>query len=703
MENPFSSRGGIVAKQQDFIGRKEEILLIRQRLTKNKNDNNMSIVAYSGMGGSSLVYMALESIEAELLTRKILLVNIKLTDSPDTFFKKLIKNIYNRIKNTDYNTTQIENAYNDIIAIKEDLDFFDAMVNLLKIIKLNEIKIIAIFDDFDNIRKIFKNRIDLFQKLRDLAYYPNYKISWIIISKRTIKQIELQSNTISTYYGVFSDKIILKPFDEDEVKEYWKLYERVGIELDKNQKELIFYYCGGYPKLLNQLGYEIIDYYFIHKKIYIDTIFSRIEHLFTSFYEQTLDICTDKEKMMLAEIASEPIFQPPEELTKGLLIMEKGKYRLFSEHFANYLRYKEQKRLSIISFSLNNYYAIKNIEIKDIPHNTQWIFITGENGYGKSLILKSLFIGLNGEEDNNKILIKNQSNGSFEYNIELRYEIKKNEQSEYYEILDVPKSKIPKLLAAYGASRLLVRSDTAEQKADEESSVSYSLFNDDGVLLNIEQKLSFWSRQEPSKYEIVRQTLINLLPHIEDLKVNKSTEKVEYKELNSKKILSRRQLASGPRSIIAMVGDMIIRLYEQQNDVLRLDELGGIVIIDEIDLHLHPKWQKKLVEILSKTFPNVQFIASTHSFIPFLGAPANSVYIKATRDNEKGIIAKKLDLVVPPKEMLPNTLISSPLFDMDEFINSASENFRTENTYSEIVNNVRKLEESEEIELPDDF
>jgi predicted ATP-binding protein involved in virulence len=69
-----------------------------------------------------------------------------------------------------------------------------------------------------------------------------------------------------------------------------------------------------------------------------------------------------------------------------------------------------------------------------------------------------------------------------------------------------------------------------------------------------------------------------------------------------------------------MIGDMMLCLFEQQIEVVDPAELAGIVLIDEIDIHLHPKWQKRVPEILHENFPKVQFIVSTHSPIPLLGA-----------------------------------------------------------------------------------
>ncbi len=78
--------------------------------------------------------------------------------------------------------------------------------------------------------------------------------------------------------------------------------------------------------------------------------------------------------------------------------------------------------------------------------------------------------------------------------------------------------------------------------------------------------------------------------------------------------LDVRQLSDGERSVLAMVFDLAQRLAKSNpklEDPLR--EGKAVVLIDELDLHLHPGWQRAIVEKLTRTFPNCQFIATTHS------------------------------------------------------------------------------------------
>ena len=76
-----------------------------------------------------------------------------------------------------------------------------------------------------------------------------------------------------------------------------------------------------------------------------------------------------------------------------------------------------------------------------------------------------------------------------------------------------------------------------------------------------------------------------------------------------------RLLSSGFRNLLGMVFDIAYRMAVLNPDLLEdiTSITPGVVLIDEIDMHLHPNWQWKVVDALKNTFPNVQFIVTTHS------------------------------------------------------------------------------------------
>jgi len=79
-------------------------------------------------------------------------------------------------------------------------------------------------------------------------------------------------------------------------------------------------------------------------------------------------------------------------------------------------------------------------------------------------------------------------------------------------------------------------------------------------------------------------------------------------------LLDVRQLSDGERGILSMVLDLARRLSQANEGISDpLTEGQAVVLIDEIDLHLHPKWQRQIVRNLQATFPRCQFIATTHS------------------------------------------------------------------------------------------
>lgn len=101
-----------------------------------------------------------------------------------------------------------------------------------------------------------------------------------------------------------------------------------------------------------------------------------------------------------------------------------------------------------------------------------------------------------------------------------------------------------------------------------------------------------------------------------------------------KETLKLEQLSSGEKTILMLVGDIARRisianpeLLKQQGVEYTLKNATGIVLIDEIELHLHPKWQTEVLNALHKTFPKVQFIVTTHSPLVLRGVPNDSYRI----------------------------------------------------------------------------
>jgi predicted ATP-binding protein involved in virulence len=102
------------------------------------------------------------------------------------------------------------------------------------------------------------------------------------------------------------------------------------------------------------------------------------------------------------------------------------------------------------------------------------------------------------------------------------------------------------------------------------------------------------------------------------------------------RILPFNMLSDGVKNMIGMVADIAYRCVtlnpQFDGEAARLTP--GIVLIDEIDLHLHPKWQRRVVEDLKRTFPNIQFFATTHSPFIIQSLKVNELINLDNRDGE---------------------------------------------------------------------
>ncbi|MDM8566497.1 AAA family ATPase [Candidatus Halobeggiatoa sp. HSG11] len=112
----------------------------------------------------------------------------------------------------------------------------------------------------------------------------------------------------------------------------------------------------------------------------------------------------------------------------------------------------------------------------------------------------------------------------------------------------------------------------------------------------------------------VRDAIEKMLPNFTypRIEINPLRFMIDYQQVDSTiKKLQLEQLSDGYRTVLAMVMDISSRMA-QANPQLG-NNSSAIILIDELDLHLHPKWQQTILSDLTRTFPNAQFIVTTHS------------------------------------------------------------------------------------------
>ncbi len=139
--------------------------------------------------------------------------------------------------------------------------------------------------------------------------------------------------------------------------------------------------------------------------------------------------------------------------------------------------------------------------------------------------------------------------------------------------------------------------------------------------------------------EAVRKALSKFLPDFSNFTVRRSPLRMEVKK-NGKRLIVN-QLSGGELNLIAMIGDLARRMAIANPDSIKPLLGSGIVLIDEIDLHLHPNWQRTIVPKLLDVFPNCQFIISTHSPHVITHVQPESLFL--LKQTDSGIVSEKPD------------------------------------------------------------
>jgi predicted ATPase len=165
-------------------------------------------------------------------------------------------------------------------------------------------------------------------------------------------------------------------------------------------------------------------------------------------------------------------------------------------------------------------------------------------------------------------------------------------------------------------------------------------------------KLNYQVLEQKEEGDIIEdiKKLINspdFLPHQAKLE-NISSDGVEFRDGNGS-IIQVNQLSDGYRSILSLTFELIrrmIRVYGSdavfkniRKDKMAID-LPGVVLIDEIDAHLHPSWQTRIGQWFTSYFPNIQFIVTTHSPLVCRACDKGSIWRLAApgSDSESGEI-----------------------------------------------------------------
>lgn len=344
------------------------------------------------------------------------------------------------------------------------------------------------------------------------------------------------------------------------------------------------------------------------------------------------------------------------------------------------------------SLSLEN---IRGIDALELPFaegkaNRAWTLLVGENGVGKSTVLRAAALVLAGSDTLPRLLrdidgwiSHGKKAGAIEAQVQtkrgglrqVRLELTRGQS--FADLVSRNHASLTALDAAlahtarsyfvvgYGASR---RHRSAEAGATvipaaPEGSVRAgsvaSLFSADSELI----PLTRWALTEDHRSNgeglgVVAEALDGLLPGVRFHGVDRKRGRLMF-EANGKR-LAFEELSDGYQSMAAWCGDLLYRITTTFEDHRAPLASRGLLLLDEIDLHLHPTWQRRLREFIRSTLPNMQVLCTSHSALTAQQCGPGEVY--ALQRNKK-----RVELAAyggDPSKLLVQQVLASDLFGL---------------------------------------
>lgn len=357
---------------------------------------------------------------------------------------------------------------------------------------------------------------------------------------------------------------------------------------------------------------------------------------------------------------------------------------------------------------------IRSIEHLDISFQTesdkirQWTLLLGTNGVGKSNILKAIalsFAGYDTVQDllpnpsdwvrhgqkEGKIQATFLTNKGSKRQIELSFIAGDNRRTfaernnESLTQIDIIRDTMEHayLTVGYGASRRL--SSTNGIKSERFYSMGAqnvtTLFDSDSPLHAVEA----WAtdleyRREQEGLQFIGDAFDSLLAGVSFEGIDRDKRELLFKTPDG--ILPLRLLSEGYQNVIAWWGDFLHRITTTLSELPQLSKVAGLLLIDEIDLHLHPTWQRRLRDFLTEKLPSFQIVATTHSPLTAQQAGEGELFfLKRTSEESAATLHAYTG---NPQYLKIEQILTSPAFGLETATSKYVEDLRA--TYKSLSN-----------------
>lgn len=373
---------------------------------------------------------------------------------------------------------------------------------------------------------------------------------------------------------------------------------------------------------------------------------------------------------------------------------------------------------------LENVRSIRSLDLQlmteDGETTRKWTFLLGENGTGKSTVLKAAALVLAGSDALSELLVDPDGwirQGCDEATIRAELVTAEGEEREValhlirstslLELFERNRESLRRLDDAlrhslrnyltlgYGVSRRMTdprfgssRSSGPFNKPRARSVAT--LFSSDAELSPLQSwAIDLHYRRGDEGLDLIAKTFHELLPGIDFEGVDRERQELLFRTPDG--TLPLRQLSDGYQHMAAWCGDLLYSITQIFGDYDDPLAARGLLLIDEIDLHLHPVWQRQLKRFLSETLPRFQILATTHS--PLTAHQAGRGELFFLRREEGAPVLHPYE--GSPRRLMLHQLLVSPIFGLETMDSERVEEMRLR--YDELKGRSRNGDEDREM------
>jgi energy-coupling factor transporter ATP-binding protein EcfA2 len=295
------------------------------------------------------------------------------------------------------------------------------------------------------------------------------------------------------------------------------------------------------------------------------------------------------------------------------------------------------------------------------PDQGQWIVVVGENGVGKTTLLRALGLALADPTvatrllDENQPFVRNGGDGRIAIDLDtgpVEAIVRRDVRTEV--IVPAGNDKVTRpWVIGYGVRRGNARGEKDRAPEWGPTGELHTLFDRPATLVNavdwlldLDRRVLNERRQygpEPddgaprlhaATWQSVERALKALL-HVTAIEPEERHVMVTHPEFGRVRLDA---LSDGYLTTTGWVIDLMARWIQRQEDLREvvgrdlLRQMTGIVLIDEIDLHLHPRWQMHIIDDVRRLFPRLSFVVTTHNPLTLQGARPGEIFIMRRGD-----------------------------------------------------------------------